>query len=229
MVIPHLIFAHLVSDYILQTDWLVARKSQAWDGIMLHGLIVLGMSTVAVAPYSGQMFLPLLVLWVGHTAQDWFKLWTGRRWRRYLIASYFADQIAHVTLIGGIQLWVNAYADIQARDMEVFTFSLLAALVAVTRMYEVSWWANWFEMIVYMNRWQLWGYAERSLMLLLAVLGMGGAVIALLVGLSRLIWAWRRGRPLWRQRYGLWEWGLGVAVSIGLGWGVLHSLAGQSW
>jgi hypothetical protein len=184
---------------------------------------------VAVAPYLGQMILPLLVLWLVHTVQDWFKLWMGRRWRRYLIASYFADQLAHVVLIGGIQLWVDATADIETRGIEVFTFSLLAALVAVTRMYEVSWWANWFEMIVYMNRWQLWGYAERALMLLLACLGIGGAVIAPLVGLPRLYWAWRRKRPLWRQKHGLLEWGLGIAVSIALGVGVLHPLWERYW
>lgn len=218
MIIPHLVFAHFVGDYLLQTSWLVVRKSQGWDGLLLHGGIVFSMSLIAVAPYWEPLFLPLCLLFAVHTVQDWLKVWLGQRLRLHLAWAYFADQLGHYALIGAIGWWAQSTLELKPSDFEIFVMWLGAALIVVTRFYNVSWWSNWFEMIVYMNRWQMWTYAEHSAMLLLATLGAIPAVIALTFGLPRLFWAWRRGVPLWKQHYGMLEWSLGILLSVGLGY-----------
>ncbi len=40
MIIPHLLFAHLLGDYPLQSHWLVKRKAESWRGLLVHGGIV---------------------------------------------------------------------------------------------------------------------------------------------------------------------------------------------
>ncbi len=70
MLIPHLMFAHMLADYTLQSNWLVARKSNSWTGLVIHGGIVGFISMIAVAPYLDAVWLPLVVLMVLHTLQD---------------------------------------------------------------------------------------------------------------------------------------------------------------
>lgn len=215
LIIPHLLFAHFVGDYLLQTDWLVVRKSQSWDGLLLHGFIVFVMSLLAVAVYLDRLLLPVCVLFVLHTAQDWLKVWVGRHIRLHLAWSYFADQFLHWLTIVGIQLWVG---NLETTTFEVLLFSFGSALIIVTRFYEVSWWGNWFEMIVYMHQWGRWAYLERLAMLLVAMWGALPALLALTFGLPRLYWAWHKGNPLWRQKYGIIEWGLGIVLSVAVGY-----------
>lgn len=220
MIIPHLIFAHLLGDYVLQTNWLAVRKSQALDGLLIHGLVVYVMSLLATAPHFKQVWLPITVLLVIHTLQDGLKVWSGPRLRIHLAYSYFLDQFLHLLLILGIQ----AVVEVKTSHFEEAAMSFEAALIAVTRFYEVSWWANWFEMIVYMNRWQVWGAFERIAILLTAALGPIPALVSPVFALPRLVFAWRSGNPLWKERYGLLEWGLGIVFSLGLGYVGLYNI-----
>lgn len=224
LIIPHLIFAHLLGDYALQTDWLAARKSQAWDGLLLHGAIVWVMSVIALSPYLNhwEVVLALVTLGVVHTSQDGLKVWSGPRLRLHLSIPYMADQVSHIVLIVILQL---ALGDILSPPpTEIFIMALGASLIFVTRFYDVSWWANWFEMIIYMNRWRTWAYIERLLMLFCASLGIGGALVAPLIALPRLYYAWRIGAPLWKQNHGLLEWSLGIVFCVGLGYLGLHQI-----
>src|SRR5579859_3274680 len=79
LLIPHLLFAHFLADYTLQTNWLIVRKGQSWDGLALHALMVLFMSVLVLAPYIRVMALPLLVISTVHGFQDWVKIYTGPR------------------------------------------------------------------------------------------------------------------------------------------------------
>jgi hypothetical protein len=226
LIIPHLLFAHLVGDYLLQTGWLAARKSQALDGLLLHTTIVFVMSVLALAPYISILAGPLLVLYALHTLQDALKAWLGPRLNVHFAWTYFADQAGHLLVILGIQVWVDSqHLAVNPSDLEIFVMSLGASLILVTRAYEVSWWANWFEMIVYMSRWQVWSYVERAGVLLVMTLGgVAGLVLVPFFALPRLVAAARAGTPLWRQRYGLLEWGLGILVGVIIGGSILHPL-----
>jgi hypothetical protein len=56
------------------------------------------------------------------------------------------------------------------------------------------------------------------------MLGVIPALLAPLCALPRLLWAWRNGSPLWKQKYGMIEWSLGIALSICLGYLALFRL-----
>ena len=91
MIIPHLLFAHFVGDYLLQTGWLVVRKSQGWEGLLLHGAIIFIISVLSVTRFLDVLLLPLVVMFVLHTAQDWLKIWLGQRLNIHLAWAYFGD------------------------------------------------------------------------------------------------------------------------------------------
>lgn len=221
MLIPHLMFAHMLADYTLQTDWLVARKRQGWDGLLLHGGTVGFLSLLALAPYGRVVWLPLIVLTAVHTLQDYLKVTSGPRLHVHTFFPYMSDQLFHYLVIIGIQLWVGSRLSPEPPDNELAFMWIGTATITVTRFYDVTCWANWLDMLPYMNRWRWFGYAERLVILALAAVGLW--FVAPVGVIPRLVISARRGHPIWREKHGLPEMALGAALSILLGLG-LHSV-----
>ncbi|HLY27081.1 MAG TPA: DUF3307 domain-containing protein [Aggregatilineales bacterium] len=215
MLIPHLLFAHFLADYTLQTNWLIVRKGQSWDGLALHALMVFFMSALVLAPYIRVLFLPLVAMSVVHGFQDWGKIYTGPRFRIHPFIPYMLDQFLHYITIIIMQVLFGSLLQPAPSQAELLFMSAGAVSIAVTRFYDVTWWANWLDMIPYMNRWQVWGYAERLAMVTLAAAGL--AVAAPLCVLPRLVYSARIGLPIWKQARGALELVIGVIFSIGLG------------
>ncbi|NDJ75711.1 MAG: DUF3307 domain-containing protein [Chloroflexi bacterium] len=219
MLVPHLLFAHLLADYPLQTDWLVVRKGNIKSGLLLHGGIVGFMSLLAVAPYLGEVWLAVLVLTVLHTLQDFLKVQLGPRLKTHPVVPYFGDQILHYITIVGLQLLlIGNNLSPEPTSTEAAFMWTGAAVITVTRYYEVTWWANWLDMIPYMKRWRITGYLERISMLALAAAGLW--FVAPLAVFPRLVISYRQDKPIWKQRRGALELGLGIVVSIVLGIGL---------
>lgn len=225
MVISHLILSHLLADYILQTNWLAARKGQfsiqriqSWDGLLLHGIIVWMVSMAALPRYLDVLWPYITVLAIVHILQDATKVWTGPRVEIQSIIPYSLDQGMHFLAIFAFQGLAAPLIRPAPSALELRLVMLAASLIAITRMYEVSWWANWLDMIPYMNRWRLWGYLERSAMFLLSAVGLWW--LAPLGVLPRLYAAWRRDQPIWRQKRGMAELLLGMAFSVILGFAI---------
>ncbi|MHB8626861.1 MAG: DUF3307 domain-containing protein [Aggregatilineales bacterium] len=214
MLIPQLLFAHLLADYTLQTNWLVSRKNQ-WNGLALHGIMVFAMSIFVLAPYVSVMLIPVMFLTAAHMGQDWLKIHFGPRLKVHPIYPYAADQVGHCIQIGVIQLAVARLLIPGPRFADVLVAAIGASVVALTRFYDVTWWSNWMDMFPYMMRWRLLGYAERLAMFALSVIGL--AFLAPLCAALRLFAAWRSGQPIWQQKRGTLEMTLGVGLAIMLG------------
>jgi hypothetical protein len=215
----------MLSDYVLQSNWLVARKGKSWTGLLIHGGIVGSISLLAVSPYLGEIWLAVLLLTALHTSQDYLKVYLSPRLRMHHFFPYMADQFLHYTAIGLFQLWLgDDRLPNPPGTAEIAFMWTGAAVVIVTRFYDVTWWANWLDMIPYMNRWRGVGYIERLSMLALAASGVW--FIAPLCILPRLIWSARIKRPIWQQRRGKLEMGIGVVLCVALGiW--LHIVLAQ--
>lgn len=85
-----LLFAHVLADFLFQTDWMVAHKSN--PGVLaLHGLIVVVTAAIAL---GGNITLAL-ILGASHVAIDWVK----QRLNHDNLAAYLIDQTAHITVI----------------------------------------------------------------------------------------------------------------------------------
>ncbi len=223
MLVPHLLFAHLLADYTLQTNWLIVRKGQSWDGLALHALMVFFMSVLVLAPYITVMFVPLLIMSILHGIQDWGKIYSGPRIKVHPFIPYMLDQFFHYGTILIIQALFGAMLQPAPSQAEIFVMSCGAVTIAATRFYDVTWWANWLDMIPYMNRWQVWGYAERLAMVALSAIGLW--FVAPLCVLLRVGYAARIGAPVWKQRRGVLEVIIGILFSVALGL-VLRAILG---
>ncbi len=205
----------MLADYPLQSSWLVVRKGKGWDGLLLHGAVVGFMSLLALARYLDDVWLPLLVLISLHTIQDFLKIYLGPRIKIHAFIPYMTDQVLHYLTIIGFQVWISGSLSPGPGATEVALMWTGMAVVVVTRAYDVTWWANWLDMMPYMKRWRVIIYAEHLAMLALAAAGLW--FVAPLCALPRLVIAYREDRPLWNQRRGLLEMGIGIVLSVALG------------
>jgi hypothetical protein len=207
----------MLADYVLQTNWLVGRKVKP-DGLLLHGLMVLLMSVFVLPAYLNVVLVPILIMTVLHTAQDWVKITTAPRLKNvHGFYTYMADQVAHYITIFILNALVIGSLANPPNELEIFVMSVGACVVAITRFYEVTWWANFLqmEMLGYFNRWRIFEYAEHLAMFALSVAGL--FYLAPLCVLPRLFYSRRTSHSVFRQKYGLLEMGIGIVFSIVLG------------
>ncbi len=222
MIIPHLVFSHLIADYLLQTNWLAERKGRfdlrsirSWDGLLLHGGMVWLVSLAVLPEYIGILWPHITLFALVHTLQDAAKPAVSPRLSTIPFVTYMGDQALHMALILGFQALVGGMIS-PPPDPQVSRLMWAGAvLIAVTRFYEVSWWANWPAMYVYMNRWRLWGYTERVAILVWAVAGVWW--LAPFAVIPRVVAMQRQDQPIGRQKNGWAELLLGILFSVILG------------
>lgn len=92
-----LLFAHVLADFVLQTNWMIAHKTQA-KGFLAHAVVVALTAWIALgfpAP------LPLAALVGAHMAIDAVKTFGGFRDLR----AFLVDQTAHLTTIC-VLVWI---------------------------------------------------------------------------------------------------------------------------
>ena len=65
-----MILAHLVGDYILQTDRLAYWKSQEMRGVLVHGLILTATTALFALPFEPFWWQGVLFIGITHTAID---------------------------------------------------------------------------------------------------------------------------------------------------------------
>jgi hypothetical protein len=210
-------FAHMLADYVLQTNWLVMRKVKRLDGLLLHGAMVYAMSLLVLPTYLQDLFIPLTLAALWHTFQDWIKVYTGPRIKVPSIYSYLIDQFAHYGLIILLSGLLASRLSPALDPVANYMMGIGACVVAITRFYEVTWWSNFlnFQMVPYFSRWRFFEYAEHLAMFALALAGF--AYLAPLCVIPRLVSAWRTRAPIWQQRFGLLEMGLGIVFAVALG------------
>lgn len=92
-----LLCAHAMADFVLQTNWMIARKRNV--GVMLlHGALVLLTAQIATGQVAA---LPLLILALLHLLIDCVKTYgrfTG-------LAAFLTDQAAHLAALAAIAFW----------------------------------------------------------------------------------------------------------------------------
>lgn len=102
----HLLFAHYIGDYLLQTNWIAANKKR-WSVLMLHigihlavMLVVSGSARLVIWPF-------LLVLAAFHLSLDALKNIVADCWPDWIVLPYLVDQGLHCLSIAGIAAWIH--------------------------------------------------------------------------------------------------------------------------
>lgn len=110
-----LYFAHVLGDFVFQSDSVVAaKKAGRWRGYLLHGLAYYGAILVIVLVMNPRLVATwrfegvVLALCLVHLLLDWAKLvLAGARWIRDDIWSFIVDQALHLATVAGAALLVT--------------------------------------------------------------------------------------------------------------------------
>lgn len=221
MLVPQLIFAHLLADFIFQTKRIVEMKTKGWYGLILHGGTFYITALYVLPSHLQILFVPITLLSLEHTIQDWVKIKLSRLAPRFGVFWYFLDQACHFLGIFIVNAW--AAGKIDPNNTEILLFMVGSSVIVITRAWEITVMSNWARLRQHVQQWNRWADIER--LTALAFVSLGG-LIAVPFGvacvLPRLVMAYRQGLKF--QKFEYLEVGGGIICSIILGLGIWNLL-----
>lgn len=102
MVFLHLIIAHLLGDFVFQSNDLILRKYKSWKGTFQHVCIIAFLSILMLSPIlqHTETWIVIGVISVVHFLQDYFKIGYDANYNKNKSTlPFFLDQILHIGLI----------------------------------------------------------------------------------------------------------------------------------
>ena len=100
-----LLFAHLLADFPLQPQWLVAAKDRIW-ALGFHATIHFLTALLMVGSARSKLLLPVAVLGLVHFAIDLAKYRLGAFRPSWVKLPYLIDQLVHFLSIALISRWM---------------------------------------------------------------------------------------------------------------------------
>ncbi|MCB9435938.1 MAG: DUF3307 domain-containing protein [Anaerolineales bacterium] len=221
MLVPQLIFAHLLADFIFQTKRIVEMKTKGWYGLFLHGGTFYITALYVLPSHLKTVFIPITLLSIEHTFQDWVKIKLSRLTPRFGVFWYFLDQLCHFLGIFILNAWVGD--KVTSNNTEILLFMIGSSVIVLTRAWEITVMSNWARLRQHVQQWNRWADVER--LAALALVSLGG-LIAVPFGatcvIPRFVMARRQGIKFQKLEY--LEVGGGIICSIILGLGIWNLL-----
>ncbi len=143
----HLLAAHFIADYPLQSNKLIKYKRKRIFGVVLHSLIHLAISCLLILPFiSYKVFWGILIIFAAHVIIDETKGLLCKYTKINGFLLYIVDQIVHVAVIYLVAVYFIGRAGIVytcpwtnlCTNKSVISFILILTLV--TYFYDVSKW-----------------------------------------------------------------------------------------
>lgn len=95
-----MLIAHLMGDYVLQTNKVARRKSESLGGVLLHGLIVLVVTVLIALSVERAWWLWAIIIGLIHVSIDAGNYWSvqTQNWfgRKSALFRFTLDQILHL-------------------------------------------------------------------------------------------------------------------------------------
>jgi len=212
-----MLLAHLVGDYILQWDDLSRWKSERLSGVLVHGLIILGVTLLFSYPFDPDFWPWAVFIAVTHTCIDAVEIPIRRRLAgqesgKAALLLFLADQTAHLTiialaLIGSGYLVAPALGDDLAAASE--DYPLLTFLVAYAFLTMPAWIIIKFVVYGLMNGsapdfsrnfgGKYFSMLERGTIATLIIFGQ--FILIPLVAIPRLVFQWSQASQGQTSRY----------------------------
>lgn len=101
-----LVLAHLLGDFVLQTDWMVRNRHKLWV-LSLHAAIHFGLMVLLVGQSRAAMIPYLLLIALFHAGQDWYKNALTRKRADLTVALFIIDQTLHFAVIATVVGWLR--------------------------------------------------------------------------------------------------------------------------
>jgi hypothetical protein len=115
----HIVLAHLLGDYPLQTDWMVENKNKLW-GLGLHIAVHLSAMLILVGDARKVIWPQLVLIALIHFVLDQTKTSLGRLWPNRVVIQYLTDQFLHIASIFLVSVWIDEMlsADLLPTNLE---------------------------------------------------------------------------------------------------------------
>ncbi len=102
MLILQLLVAHLLGDFVFQSNALIKKKYETWKGTLQHAAIITGFTALFLLPYwlQPKAWLTVAVIFAVHFTQDVIKVEYDKRFNKsHSTVPFFMDQFCHIALI----------------------------------------------------------------------------------------------------------------------------------
>lgn len=103
-----MLLAHLVGDYLLQTNAMARWKSESLKGVLVHGSIVLVVTVLFALPFDPAWWPWALAIGLIHIAVDGIKFRLGNKFN--VLALFLLDQATHLSVIMIALIWSGKLA-----------------------------------------------------------------------------------------------------------------------
>lgn len=99
MLYLYLTLSHLIGDFILQPNKLIAWKNKSVIGTLVHVIILFIVNLFFLVPYFGVkgFFLGLFLIYLIHLIEDIFKIEYVKKYPKSEFAAFIFDQAVHFT------------------------------------------------------------------------------------------------------------------------------------
>lgn len=133
----YLLFAHLLADYPLQPNWIVANKLNI-RVLFLHVAIHFVVGTIIVALIDISLWPWVLVLALVHWTIDLGKNTFNRIYPGLVLSAYIIDQILHMITILGITIGIEARTGISTFSLKPGWLIFAIIYLATTFVWYIS-------------------------------------------------------------------------------------------
>lgn len=143
----HLLAAHFIADYPLQSNSLIEFKRKKFIGVILHSLVHLATSALLILPFlSYRVMWSITAIFIAHIIIDEIKGMLCKYTKLNNQFLYVADQAAHVLIvyivavyfIGKTNIQTSQFLSVLYENKSIISFIL--ALTLTTYFYDVSKW-----------------------------------------------------------------------------------------
>jgi hypothetical protein len=94
-----LLTAHIITDFVLQPDWMALAKKKRFSVLLLHGAITGLGALVVVWLYKPHLWIIAPILAISHLIVDWSKIHLDTRLKYPILISFAIDQLIHILAI----------------------------------------------------------------------------------------------------------------------------------
>jgi len=94
----NLLLAHLIGDFLLQTDWMVRNRDRFWV-LTLHVSIHLGAMLLLIGNARSEYWVLIFLIALIHFGQDALKIFFVRKLPAWSVPAFILDQILHYSII----------------------------------------------------------------------------------------------------------------------------------
>jgi len=147
MIVLQLLIAHLLGDFVFQSNSLLKKKYESWKGTFQHVLIITAFTILFLFPYwnSAWTWAVVGIIFGTHFVQDVIKVELDKRYnKKRSVIPFFVDQLLHIGLICLLGRGFHALPTLAIPDwLEILYYSdplnvLIVCILLLTYTFDIT-------------------------------------------------------------------------------------------